>query len=153
MVFEEPREEVIYFSSHIQNIPHPAWKETADKTAERAEHSELRDLTAAAQPPRLALRAAKLEAFEIADLHIPPGKPRLKARKQRLTGTKGQLLSSLEPGLQYKGFTMLETPCTGCQVPLLAHHLSGLSVSKTCVSGVAAKTVPLVLGHFLKAPL
>lgn len=47
MVFEEPREEVIYFSSHIQNIPHPAWKQTADKNAERAEHSKFGDTTAA----------------------------------------------------------------------------------------------------------
>lgn len=47
VVLKQAREEVIYFSSHIQNIPHPARKQTADKNAERAEHSEFRDITAA----------------------------------------------------------------------------------------------------------
>lgn len=43
MVFKEPREEVIYFASHIQDIPHPAWKQRADENTEWAEHSKLRE--------------------------------------------------------------------------------------------------------------
>ena len=84
MIFEEPREEVIYFSSHVQNIPHPAWKQTADKNAECAEPREFRDLS---QLPHnsLTLRVAKLKALEAAVLNIPPWKPGLTARKQQLT--------------------------------------------------------------------
>lgn len=31
MVLEDAWEEVIYFSSDIQNVPHPVWKQRADK--------------------------------------------------------------------------------------------------------------------------
>lgn len=88
MVFEEPREEVIYFSSHIQNIPHPAWKQAADKNAECAGHSKFREISQLLHNS-LALRVVKLKAFEVVVLNIPPWKPGLNARKQRLTQTKG----------------------------------------------------------------
>lgn len=43
VVLKKAREEVIYFSSHIQNIPHPAWKQRADKSADRVDRSGFRD--------------------------------------------------------------------------------------------------------------
>lgn len=43
MVLKKAREEVIYFSSHIQDIAHPAWRHTAGKTADCAERSGFRD--------------------------------------------------------------------------------------------------------------
>lgn len=59
-----------------------------------------RDITAATQQPCLALQVAKLKAFEVAVLNIPPRKPGLKARKQQLTQTKGFAEQSLsEPSL------------------------------------------------------